>query len=93
MSQSIELIVSNKVGLHARPAAQFVRTAAKFASSITVKNTSRCTEKVNAKSILAILSTGVQMGDTILITAEGCDEEASIQALRSLIESDFGEIT
>ena len=91
MVQTQEITVRNKVGLHARPAAVFVKTAARFASRITLNNVSKGTQPVNAKSILSVLSIAVQMNDRICIVAEGDDEEQAVAALRDLIESNFGE--
>jgi phosphotransferase system HPr (HPr) family protein len=88
---SSEIVVRHKVGLHARPAAQFVKTAARFKSSITVENLSRGTSPANAKSILSVLSAAVQMDDRIRLSAEGADESTAVAALRELIESNFGE--
>lgn len=85
-SESIE--VQNKTGLHARPAAVFVQTAAKFKSAITVEKASK---QANAKSILSLLSIGASMGDIISIKAEGEDEKQAVAALAELIKSKFGE--
>lgn len=85
-SENVE--VQNKTGLHARPAAIFVQTAAKFKSDITVEKDSK---KVNAKSILSLLSAGISKGSTIKITAVGEDENQAVAALIELIKSKFGE--
>lgn len=78
----------NKVGLHARPASQFVQTAARFASTITVA----CgTRRANAKSILQVLSLGAGSGAEITLQAEGADAEEAIAALKQLIADKFGE--
>jgi phosphocarrier protein HPr len=82
------VIINHKVGLHARPAAMFVQTAAKFASDIQVTHG---TTTANAKSILSILTLGVHQGSEITIKAEGQDAEAVLDALVSLVESNFGE--
>lgn len=89
MTKSLEITIRHEVGLHARPAAMFVKAANRFISQITVKNLSNETDSVDAKSILGILSSGVQMNDRILITAEGEDEDEALAALRDLIEGDF----
>lgn len=82
------LTLLNKVGLHARPASQFVQTAARFASTITVV----CgTRRANAKSILQVLSLGAGGGAEITLQAEGADAEAAIAALKQLIADKFGE--
>lgn len=87
----IELTVEHEVGLHARPAALFVRMASTFASEITVANLSTGAAPVNAKSILSLLTSGVEYGHRIRITAQGADEDAALQALRRLVESNFNE--
>ncbi len=91
MTVSDEMVVRNKVGLHARPAAQFVKTAARFKCSITVENLNKGTAPVNAKSILSVLSVAVQMNDRIRLTADGADEADALTALHGLIDSNFGE--
>lgn len=91
MTASHEIIVRHKVGLHARPAAMFVKTASNFTSQITVENVSNKSDPVNAKSILGILASGVQMNDRIRITAEGEDEEEALTVLQDLIERNFGK--
>lgn len=86
-----ELVIRNKVGLHARPAAQFVKTATQFKSKSSVENLSKGTAPVNAKSILSVLSIAVQLNDRIRLTVEGSDEAAALAALCDLIEHNFGE--
>ena len=87
--QTIQLKVINPVGLHARPAAEFVRSAAQFKSRISVRNLTRKTATVDAKSILSVLILGVEKDHEVELTAEGEDEAQAIQSLRQLIESDF----
>jgi len=82
-----EFTVNNKVGLHARPAANFVQTASKFKSKITVIKDGK---EVDAKSIIGILSLGVEKGANIKVKTEGEDEKDAIAAIRSLIENNFG---
>ena len=89
LTVSQEIIVRHEVGLHARPAAMFVKIANNFLSQITVKNLSNESDSVNAKSILGILTSGVQMNDRIRITTEGEDEDEALAALRDLIEGNF----
>ncbi len=86
---TIKLKVINPVGLHARPAAEFVRSAAQFKSRISVRNLTRQTATVDAKSILSVLILGVEKDHEVELTAEGEDEAQAIQSLRQLIESDF----
>ncbi|HET7034218.1 MAG TPA: HPr family phosphocarrier protein [Thermomicrobiaceae bacterium] len=84
--------ITHPAGLHARPAALFVRTSAGFQSAITVRNLARAAARAaDAKSILSLMTLGVEHGDEIAITAEGPDEAEAIAALRELVESDFGE--
>ena len=85
---SKEIVVQNQVGLHARPATFFIQKANEFMSSIWISNEER---KVNAKSLLGVLSLGVTRGMSITLTAEGADEEVAINELISLIESNFAE--
>lgn len=91
MPTSIDIIVHHKVGLHARPAALFVKTANDYKSEITVENLTSKTSPANGKSILGILGSGVYKEHEIRITAMGDDENEAIAALRDLIESKFGE--
>ena len=85
---SKEVTIKNSVGLHARPATYFIQEANKYRSSISVKKDSR---KVNAKSLLGVLSLGVVQGMNIEIEADGSDEADAIEALTKLIESGFAE--
>ncbi|MCS6964596.1 HPr family phosphocarrier protein [Thermoflexus sp.] len=89
--QQVTLTLTNAVGLHARPAALFVQTAARFRSNITVRNVTRGTPPVNAKAILAVLTLGAERGHVIEIIAEGPDEADAIITLKTLVESRFGE--
>jgi phosphotransferase system HPr (HPr) family protein len=86
-----ELEVHNRSGLHARPAAMFVKTASAFRASLSVVNLTRGTNPANAKSLLAVLGCGVEMGHQIKVSAEGEDEEAAIEAVRALAAGGFGE--
>ncbi|HVB72595.1 MAG TPA: HPr family phosphocarrier protein [Ktedonobacteraceae bacterium] len=92
MSVSSEVVIRHKVGLHARPAALFVKAASVFASRITVENLTKRTAAANAKSILSVLSAAVQMNDRVRITANGDDAEAAVTALCDFIKNNFGEI-
>ena len=91
MATSNDVVIRHKLGLHARPAATFVKTAATFSARITLENLSRGTQPVNAKSILSVLSAGVKKAEQIRITAEGADEAAAVTALSELVASNFGE--
>ena len=83
-----EITVKNEVGLHARPATYFIQKANEFKSSIWVEKDER---RVNAKSLLGVLSLGIVKGTAITIIADGADEEAAIATLSELIDSDFSE--
>ncbi len=83
-----EITITNKSGLHARPAGEFAKAAASFRSSITIEFGNR---KLNAKSIINLLSGGINCGSTICIIADGEDEQQAIDRLAELAESNFGE--
>lgn len=83
-----EVTVQNQVGLHARPATFFIQKANEFKSSIWVEKEER---RVNAKSLLGVLSLGIIGGTTIKIVADGIDEEDAVEGLVKLIESGFSE--
>jgi len=83
--------VKHKVGLHARPAAMFVQTAAKFASKVKVKNLTANGNFVDAKSIIMVLTLGVMKDHEVVIQTEGADADAALDALKTLIENNFGE--
>ncbi len=78
--------VQNQVGLHARPATFFIQKANEFKSSIWVEKDER---RVNAKSLLGVLSLGIVGGTEITIIADGVDEEAAVDSLVKLVESGF----
>lgn len=81
-----EVVVQNQVGLHARPATFFIQKANEFKSSIWVESKDR---KVNAKSLLGVLSLGITKGLTITIIADGPDEEDAVNNLVDLISYNF----
>lgn len=83
--------VRHKVGLHARPASLFVQAAAKFSSTIKVRNCTTNGSFVDAKSIIMVLTLGVMKDHEVQIQAEGPDADMALAALRSLIEGNFGE--
>ena len=85
---SKEVVINNQVGLHARPATFFIQKANEFKSSIWVEKEER---RVNAKSLLGVLSLGIVKGTTVTIIADGADEEEAIETLSALIDSDFSE--
>ena len=83
-----EVTVKNQVGLHARPATFFIQKANEFKSSVWVEKDER---RVNAKSLLGVLSLGIVGGTTIRIMADGSDEEQAVDGLVKLVESGFAE--
>lgn len=86
------LTIRNPSGLHARPAALFVKTAAGFASNVQVTNLTRDPEKsAAARSLLGVMGLGVSSGHEIRITAEGPDADEAVTTLRELVESGLGE--
>lgn len=86
---SVTLTINHPVGLHARPASVFVKTASQFNANIQVTNGNK---KANAKSILSVLTLGAGKGAVITITAEGEQAEEALAALKELVESNFGGI-
>jgi phosphocarrier protein HPr len=84
----ITLTVNHEVGLHARPASMFVQTAAKFSADIEVTHGENT---ANAKSILNVLTLGVNKGAEIIIKAEGDDAHEALKALEELVLDNFGE--
>ena len=89
--RELTIEVRNTSGLHARPAALFVRTAGAHRSSIRVRNVDRGGAAVDAKSILGVMSIGVGRGHTIELVADGPDEDVAIEVLREFIASGAGE--
>lgn len=83
-----DVVVQNQVGLHARPATFFIQKANEFKSSIWVEKEER---RVNAKSLLGVLSLGILGGSTIRIIADGADETDSVEALAKMVLSGFAE--
>jgi phosphocarrier protein FPr len=90
-TQDITVTIENRLGLHARPAAQFVQTAARFQSDIFLTRVSDEARRANAKSINAVASFGARQNEVIRITAAGRDASEALQALQELIASKFGE--
>ena len=84
----VKVKIMHEVGLHARPAALFVQTAKKFESEIYVRNGD---QEVDAKSILSILTLGVNQGTEITISAQGNDADQALDELRFLVDSNFSE--
>ena len=84
----IELLINNKLGLHARAAGKFVEAASRFESEIWLaKDKSR----VNGKSIMGILTLAAAKGEIVIMEVEGPDEEKALKTLKKLVLSGFGE--
>lgn len=83
-----KITITNSVGLHARPATYFIQEANRYKSTISVKKDQR---KVNAKSLLGVLSLGIIQGMEIELEAEGADENEAVEGLANLIENGFNE--
>lgn len=80
--------INNEVGLHARPATFFIQKANEFKSGIWVEKDEH---RVNAKSLLGVLSLGITKGTTITLLADGSDEKEAVAALSELVSGNFGE--
>ena len=80
--------VNNQVGLHARPATFFIQKANEFKSSIWIEKDER---RINAKSLLGVLSLGIIKGMTMDIAADGPDEQEAVEALEELINTNFSD--
>lgn len=88
MEQEIELTVTNKMGIHARPAAMIVRVANKYASEILVEKDD---EQVNGKSIMGLMMLAAGSGSKLKFRAEGKDAEAMLKEMAALFERKFEE--
>lgn len=80
--------IVNVLGLHARPAAEFVKTSGRFTSGVTVR---KDTLEVNGKSIMGMMMLAAECGSLLLIRADGDDAEEALAALVALVASGFGE--
>ncbi len=87
-SASRQVVVENKLGLHARPAAMFVREANKFASEIWVEKDG---EKINGKSIMGLMLLAAGRGSKLKLMANGADATQAVDALEALLKSKFNE--
>ncbi|MBQ3483604.1 MAG: HPr family phosphocarrier protein [Clostridia bacterium] len=83
-----DITITNAIGLHARPATFFIQKANSYKSSIWVEKEDR---KVNAKSLLGVLSLGIAQGMTIKLIADGTDETDALEGITHLVESGFQE--
>jgi phosphocarrier protein len=83
-----EVQVINEAGIHARPAAEIVKTAARFRADITIVKEGL---DVNARSIMGVMMLAAECGSTVLLRAEGDDAQAAIDAIADVIAGGFGE--
>ncbi len=83
---SCDITINSKVGLHSKNATKFIQLANEFKSSIWVESAER---RVNAKSLLGVLSLGVREGMTVKLIAEGSDENEAVNSIKRLVEIDF----
>ena len=91
--QEIRLIVRNQLGIHARPAAQLITTAGRFQADITIRNLTRHSPAVSAKSINQVVTLGVLQGHEIAIAAQGIDAQPALAALQQLVADQFDEVS
>ena len=83
-----ELVIVNTLGMHARPAATLVQNVLQYDSDITIQKNGR---RVNAKSIMGLLTLAAAQGSRVEVTCSGPDAQEAMEAVRSLFESGFGE--
>jgi phosphocarrier protein len=81
--------IVNPLGLHARPAAEFVKIASRFRSDISVRKDE---DFVNGKSILGVMTIAAEFGSSLIIRADGDDAEAAVTALVELVDKGFNEL-
>lgn len=89
MAMQKEFTISNKMGMHARPAAQFVKCASKYQCDVWVEKDE---EPVNGKSIMGLMMLAAGKGETIKVTTEGADAEAAMAEIEGLIKGGFGDV-
>ncbi len=83
-----EMVVGNRLGLHLRPAQVFVQTVLKYKSDVHVEKNG---QRVNAKSIMGLLTLAAAQGTRLLVICHGDDAQEALDAVRALVESGFGE--
>lgn len=86
--RSIDIVISNKLGLHARAAAKLTQLASKFSSEIFI---TRDTQRVNAKSIMGVMMLAAGMGVTVRVDATGDDSQKALEQIHALFQNKFGE--
>lgn len=85
---TLDIVISNKLGLHARAAAKLTQLASKFSSEIFI---ARGAQRVNAKSIMGVMMLAAGLGVTVKIDASGADADQALAEIQSLFENKFGE--
>lgn len=85
---SIDIVISNKLGLHARAAAKLTQVAGRFTSEVYI---ARAGQRVNAKSIMGVMMLAAGLGITVTVDAEGNDADEALDAIQRLFENKFGE--
>jgi len=85
---SIDIVISNKLGLHARAAAKLTQVAGRFQSEVYI---ARGTQRVNAKSIMGVMMLAAGLGITVTVDATGDDADDALETIRRLFENKFGE--
>jgi phosphocarrier protein HPr len=85
---SVDIVITNKLGLHARASAKLTQLASKFRSDVHISRGSR---RVNAKSIMGVMMLAAGVGTTVKVDAEGEDADAAIDQIKTLFEQKFGE--
>jgi phosphotransferase system HPr (HPr) family protein len=89
--RTAETIVRNPAGIHARPGAMFVKTAAGFKSTITLENLDNPGSRADARSMISVMATKSAKGSRIRITAEGPDEDAAVEGMIAFVDGGCGE--
>ncbi|NLK27106.1 MAG: HPr family phosphocarrier protein [Clostridiales bacterium] len=84
--KELRYVITDEIGLHARPAGLLVSTASKFDCNIKIKNK---TKETDAKSILGVMSLGVRTGEEIILTFDGEDEEKAYEAIKTFLEANL----
>ena len=86
--QTVDIVISNKLGLHARAAAKLTQLASRFESEIFI---SRAEQRVNAKSIMGVMMLAAGKGVTVVVDADGADAAAALEAIKNLFDNKFDE--
>lgn len=88
---SFEAVVTNPSGLHARPAATFVKTASRYDADVRIADLDTGSEEISGRSLLALMALGIRQGSRVRVSASGPEAPAALTELRALIEDGFGE--